>query len=129
MRSLAVTSCARIALIGALAPVVLAGCGGRDNGGTPAVPTSIVATSPGEVVIQNIAFNPATIGVRVGESVTWRFDDGGVPHTVTSDAKSPAAFDSGQLTTGTFPFAFKAAGRYPYHCNVHKKMHGVVTVT
>jgi plastocyanin len=120
---------ARLALICALASIALAGCGGRDNGGTPAVPTSIVATSPGEVVIQNIAFNPETISVQAGGTVTWRFDDGGVPHTVSSDANSPAAFDSGQLATGTFPFRFKVAGRYPYHCNVHKKMHGVVTVT
>jgi len=112
----------------ASASLALVGCGGKDNGGTPSAATSSVSTVPGEVVLQGIAFNPGTVTVHPGDTVTWRFDDGGVPHSVTSDDGSSATFDSGQQTTGSFQFRFPNPGRYAYHCTVHARMHGTVVV-
>jgi len=108
---------------------LLPACGGKDNGGTPAVATTLTPVNPGEVVVANIAYTPATIHVAPGQQVTWRFNDNGVPHTVTSDPDSPQQFSSPQMTTGTFPVTFKSAGTYKYHCTVHARMHGTVTVS
>jgi plastocyanin len=80
---------------------------------------------PGTVVIRGLAFNPGDITARVGEDVMWTFDDGGVAHSVTADDGS---FDSGKRPTGDFHHAFAAPGVYRYHCQVHPKMVGTVTV-
>lgn len=85
------------------------------------------AESGATVSIQHHMFMPADITVPVGATVTWTNEDG-VPHTVTSDAKG--LFSSGwKLKGGHFEFAFTRAGTYPYHCSIHKEMHGVVTVS
>jgi plastocyanin len=80
---------------------------------------------PGTVVIRGLAFNPADINARVGKDVMWAFDDGGTAHTVTADDGS---FDSGPLDHGEFHHAFGAPGVYRYHCKIHPKMVGTVTV-
>jgi plastocyanin len=118
-----------VVLVAGTALLTLTACGGSDNGGTPAAVTSTLPVAQGEVVVANIAYSPGTITVSAGQTVTWKFADNGVPHTVTSDPGSPQAFNSQQKTDGTFPVKFASAGRYPYHCEVHKKMHGTVVVS
>jgi plastocyanin len=69
---------------------------------------------------------PSDVTVPAGGSVTWTNQDG-APHTVTSDAKG--LFGSGwKLKGGRFSFTFAQPGTYPYHCSIHKEMHGSVTV-
>lgn len=85
-------------------------------------------TVPGanEVWIQNMTFNPSTISVAAGTTITWTNKDV-VGHTVTSDA---VLFDSGTLATnGTYQYTFSTAGTYAYHCKVHPGMTASVTVT
>lgn len=78
------------------------------------------------VTIQSFAFNPPTVTVQVGDSVTWMNRDS-VPHTSTSDV--PTVWDSGLLSQGqSFPFTFTMAGSFAYHCTVHPFMHGSVMV-
>jgi plastocyanin len=85
------------------------------------------AQSGAEVSIQHHMFMPATITVPVGTTVTWTNEDG-APHTVTSDGKG--LFSSGWKLKGAhYAFAFTKAGTYPYHCSIHKGMHGTVVVT
>jgi hypothetical protein len=63
--------------------------------------------------------------VLVGDTVLWRNGDV-MNHTATSDG---VGFDSGYLAPGsTFSFVFSKAGRYAYHCTIHKFMKGVVVV-
>jgi plastocyanin len=72
--------------------------------------------------------NPKTISV--GTTVKWTNEDT-VPHTVTSDAGTPLAFDSGVLSSGqNFSFIFSTVGTYSYSCAVHGKqsMSGVIVV-
>ncbi|SHM95053.1 cupredoxin family copper-binding protein [Mucilaginibacter sp. OK098] len=79
---------------------------------TPSTPAATVA-------IQNFAFVPATVNIKVGNSITWTNMDT-APHTATDLAN---AFDSGSLTTGkTFNFTFNTAGTYTYHCLIHSMM-------
>lgn len=78
-------------------------------------------------------FNPQTLTIAPGDSVTWT-NNSGIYHTV-----SGTGFDSsptcntqtgiGCLQSGqTYTHVFNAAGNYPYHCNVHPSMTGTVVV-
>jgi len=78
------------------------------------------------VAIQNMAFNPTTLTVPVGTTVTWKNLDN-VTHHIVSDT---GAFESSDLTNGqTFNFTFNKAGNYPYHCSIHPSMTGTIVVT
>jgi plastocyanin len=78
-----------------------------------------------QVFIQGMAFNPASITVTAGTTITWTNKDA-IAHTVTSDSN---AFDSGTVKSGaTFSFTFAAAGTYSYHCIIHPSMVASVTV-
>jgi plastocyanin len=78
-----------------------------------------------EVFIQNMAFNPATITITAGTTITWTNKDG-YAHTVTSDTN---LFNSGNIgTNGTFSYTFATAGTYQYHCAIHASMTAKVVV-
>ncbi len=106
--------------VGLVVALGLAGCNlyGGGPGGGP------VLTS--DVAISGMAFQPASVQVSVGGTVTWTNADG-VNHTVTSNT---GAFDSGSLSDGdTYSYTFNTAGTFPYHCSIHPSMHGSVVVT
>jgi plastocyanin len=106
------------------ATVVLAGCGGAGGGGgggTDAAPVTGVT----EVAAKDNRFTPAAIQVPAGTEVTWRFEDGFVPHDVKADG-----FSSGEpRRKGSFTHSFAQPGTYAYHCTVHDGMTGRVVVT
>jgi plastocyanin len=86
-----------------------------------------LAQASASVSIQHHMYMPANLTVPVGATVTWTNEDGAI-HTVTSDAKGQ--FSSGWKTKGArYSFTFARPGTYPYHCSLHKDMHGTVTVT
>jgi plastocyanin len=75
--------------------------------------------------IVDFGFQPSTVTVRAGTTVTWT-NTGGAPHTATADDGS---FDSGTLSTGsTFSQPFTKPGTYAYHCRIHSSMTGTVVV-
>ena len=91
-----------------------------------------------DVSIVGTSFQPATITVGVGDTVTWTTTQSiGQQHSVTSG--KPGApdqgkvFDSGlglQENGQTFPFTFTTPGTYDYFCQVHPtQMTGQVIVT
>lgn len=94
------------------------------SGGLLALPlVAFAATSA--VNIQNTAFAPATITIRVGDTVTWTNRDP-FSHTSTSDT---GAWDSHVVTAGgSFSFMFASAGTFAYHCAIHSFMHGTIVV-
>ena len=105
------------------AAVVLAGCGGDDGGGAGAAAASVTGVT--EVAAKDNRFTPAAIQVPAGTEVTWRFEDGFVPHDVKADG-----FSSGDpQRKGTFTHTFDRAGTYPYRCTIHDGMTGRVVVT
>jgi len=78
-----------------------------------------------EIVIQNFAFEPATLTVKVGAKVSWvnRDDE---PHTATATDKR---FNSKTLENGDrFTTEFNQPGIYKYYCALHPKMTGQVIV-
>ena len=79
------------------------------------------------VSIQGFAFNPSSMTIDVGDSVTWTNNDGS-SHTASSTS-GPVSFDSGTLSGGaTFTFTFNTAGSYDYRCNIHTSMTATITV-
>jgi plastocyanin len=77
------------------------------------------------VAIANFSFQPATITVPVGTTVTWTNNDS-ASHTVTADDGS---FKSESLGSGaTFSQTFATAGTFAYHCAIHSTMKGTVVV-
>lgn len=79
------------------------------------------------VKIENFAFTPAHISVKIGTKVTWTNEDS-IQHNVVGDSfkdLNGPLLDQGK----TFSYTFKKAGDYPYHCNPHPYMKGTVTVT
>lgn len=72
-------------------------------------------------------FDPQTVTVKAGTSVTWDFQDQGTSHTVTADN---ASFDSCLQAAGfKFTVTFPTAGDFPYKCTVHAAMTGDVKVS
>jgi len=96
----------------------------RQKTEAPTVP-SVPGTSA--VNIDSYKFNPNTLTVKKGTTVTWTNNDGAT-HTVTSNgATGPASeiLASGQ----TYSYMFDTVGTYAYHCNLHPSMKGTVIVT
>jgi plastocyanin len=92
---------------------------------TPAV-AATGAAGASAVRIVDFAFEPGTVTVAPGTTVTWTHG-GSAPHTVTSTS---GAFDSGRLASGqSFSFKFDAPGTFDYRCEVHPaRMSGRVVV-
>lgn len=111
-----------------LAATVLgaAGCQEETGGDVQTDSTTPPAVAEGEVLVKSVAFTPNELRTSVGKSVTWRFDDGGLEHTVTADDNS---FDSGRMASGTYARTFNNPGNINYHCNVHARMRGTVIVS
>ncbi len=77
------------------------------------------------VEIKGFAFAPATLTVKVGDTVTWANKDM-VGHSATADDGS---FDTGVLSQGeTGSFTFTKPGTYTYHCTPHPNMKGTIVV-
>jgi plastocyanin len=99
--------------------------------GIPSMGGSSTGTAPApvagdQVSIDNFAFAPATLTVRVGGTVTWTNHDE-EPHTV---AASDGSFHSPGMGTGaTFSRTFPTAGTFDYICSIHPMMRGTVVVT
>ena len=91
-----------------------------------------------DVGIVDLSFQPATITVDAGDTVTWTVTKAiGQQHSVTSgkpgDADAGKVFDSGitlQNNGDTYQFKFDTPGTYDYYCQVHPtQMLGQVIVT
>ena len=86
------------------------------------------ATATNSVEINNFAFSPATITVKVGTKVTWTNKDS-VGHNVveTDGADGPK---SGTFAKGeSYSFTYTKAGTFAYECSIHPSMQGKVIVT
>jgi plastocyanin len=76
------------------------------------------------VNIDNFTFEPSTLTVKVGTTVTWKNRDD-IPHTVVSAGK----FRSKTLDTGDgYSFTFTATGDYAYFCSLHPHMTGKIKI-
>jgi len=104
-------------LLLAVLPLVLvfAACGGDDDGAA--------SSEPGVVTVSDNKFEPKTVEVGVGDTVTWKFE-GNSAHNVTFDDEA-----SDLTKDGTYERTFDEAGTFDYVCTVHPGMGGKVKVS
>lgn len=77
------------------------------------------------VTIDGVTFDPATLAVKVGDTVVWVNKDP-FPHTVTSQARG---FDSHAIAPGqSWSYTTTRAGMFPYLCTLHPTMHATLKV-
>ena len=79
------------------------------------------------VNIFNYKFDPETVTVPVGATVTWTNKDE-IPHTVASSDKSFKG-SGGLDTDDSYSYTFTKPGKYSYYCTLHPFMKGKVVVT
>jgi plastocyanin len=105
--------------------------GGIQIGGAPpmtagAAGGASMGQEEGGVTIVDFSFRPSAVFVGPGDSVTWT-NEGAAPHTATANG---GAFDSGELGPGgSYTYTFDSGGVFPYHCEIHPSMRGMVVVT
>jgi len=107
------------ALIGLIA-LTLGACGTGDA----SEPATASETEGPSVVIEDLAFEPETLKVEAGDTVTWTWNDGAVTHDVSGDD-----FQSEVISEGTFSHRFDQPGTYDYVCTLHPNMTGTIEVT
>ena len=117
----------------AVVALAAAGCGSSNSsstssGSSSSASTGAAASSGGGVAIkmQNIAFDPKAVTVKVGQKVTWTNEDS-VDHNVTSQSGETIKSDNFGKG-GTFSFTPKKAGTINYVCTIHPGMTATLTV-
>lgn len=79
-----------------------------------------------KIEIKDFHFNPETVTVKSGQTITWINRDE-EPHTVVSvekQFKKSPPLDTDQ----SFTITAGAPGTYTYFCSVHPKMTGTIVV-
>jgi plastocyanin len=122
----------------------------------PAANGAAVAAGWGDKLVAVNRFEPATVSIKTGQTVSWKTVSAWMPHTVSFQApfqspaepnaflptgtKSGGRFAGGVSHSGifgpppegtfdTFSLTFTKAGRYPYTCLLHPGMAGTVQVS
>ncbi|MGH2406482.1 MAG: plastocyanin/azurin family copper-binding protein [Candidatus Limnocylindrales bacterium] len=98
--------------------VMLTGCSSTPSDG---------GASGNAVIMQDIAFKPADLSVKIGTTVIWTNKDSTAHNVKWNDGTTP----SGPLATDqTYQRTFDTAGTFPYICAIHgPSMSGTITVT
>ncbi|WP_285501004.1 plastocyanin/azurin family copper-binding protein [Actinokineospora sp. NBRC 105648] len=94
--------------------------------GTAAADTAPVTTDA--VSIEDFAFAPARVSVKVGATITWTNSDQ-EPHTVTSSGTGGPLKSTTMNTGDTYRYTFTSPGEYEYLCTIHPFMTATVVVT
>ena len=106
--------------------LLAAACGGGSSGTTATTAETGTTTGGGttaQVIMKNRAYDPATVTIKVGDTVTWVNQDAPQHDVVADNGEFKSKlFDKG----GAFSFTFTKAGTYPYHCSIHPGMTGTV---
>ncbi len=130
--------------MGIVGAALAASCGGSSGGGGYTTsPTGTTGggnnppspTATNEVTLSEATFQPSSITVAKGTTVTWTWNScsdngyGGYATCVSHSVNFDDGTSSATQSQGTFARTFNAAGTYKYHCAIHgQAMSGQVTV-
>ena len=91
---------------------------------TPANPSTGPQTH--DIEISGFAFNPKTLTINKGDTVTWTNTDS-AGHNIKSDSGN--VINSPLLGTGQmYSQTFTSTGTFAYHCGVHPSMKATIVV-
>jgi plastocyanin len=123
-------------LVGALAVVWLAACGGNTtspgSGSTSSTSVGVAGANLGTATDKisatgQLAFEPAMLTVHVGDIIQWT-NTASFEHTITFDSESSLS-DPSLQPGGTWEVKFTTAGTYQFHCSIHPQMVGTIVVS
>jgi plastocyanin len=105
--------------------LALVGCSGSGATSNPPSSGTTTVDKPAGVTIveKGFAFDPPTLEVKVGDTVTFKNEDS-APHIVSIDGKQLSTQTQGASVTWTAP----QAGTFPYSCTIHPSMTGEIVV-
>lgn len=110
----------------AVPPVQASSAGGASPAAAGAACKPSADAGQVAVTIKGFAFGSGNIQAKVGQVIS--FTNGDSPsHTAT--------LDDGSCTTGliksgtTAGLVFSLAGTYPFHCEIHNTMKGIITIS
>ena len=107
--------------------VMLAGCSSTPSASTPSGTAGAGGGGGNAVTIQDFAFKPADLSVKVGTTVTWTNKDSAGHSVKWDDGTTPS---SPLATSQSYPRTFDMAGTFTYICGIHgPSMKGSITVT
>jgi len=87
------------------------------------VSADTTAVSGNVVLIENFAFNPEVLTIKVGDTVEWKNNDS-VAHNIVFDAFKSDTIKNGE----SYKHQFDTAGTYAYACGIHPSMKGTIEV-
>jgi plastocyanin len=105
--------------------------------------TDVVTSAATVQMTDSLQFQPATVRIQVGETITWR-NGSQVPHSVTADPglaanrsnvrlpSGASAFNAANVAPGrSYSHTFSVPGEYRYFCIPHEAqgMVGTIVVT
>jgi plastocyanin len=86
--------------------------------GLTAVTAPAHAGAKKTVTVRNNSFSPGAVKIKKGDTVVWKWTQGGVPHNVT-----PSGGGRGSQTSSRQGFAFARTfakkGTYKFECTIH----------
>ncbi len=86
------------------------------------------STAAAKVTIKDYMFEPMSLKIKVGDTVTWTNMDS-VHHNVVADSPSTSSPNGPLIGQGeSYSFKFTKAGTYSFHCQPHPYMHGTIVV-
>lgn len=92
---------------------------------TARVRATTLTQAANTVQIQNFTFEPVSLTVPAGATVTWVNNDS-APHTATA---RDGSFDTSQMAQGeSKTVTLNTAGTFEYYCLVHPRMVATLTV-
>ena len=111
----------KLLIIFLILAVLISGCTGQKT----ETKTDTTPATPNTVLIKGFAFDPVTLTVAKGTTVTWMNMDS-ASHTVVATGMT---FRSGNLNNGqSFAHTFNETGTFEYKCGIHPSMSGKVKV-
>jgi plastocyanin len=82
--------------------------------------TAVTSTGTATVQLMNSQFQPSTLTVAAGTTVTFEWNDGATQHTLFPEP--PGTIPSDQASAAaphTYSVTFTAPGTYRYYCSIH----------
>jgi len=116
----------KILTIFILTVILISGCVQQDRSQTNSnlISTPSISNLQTLITIKNFTFNPSSITIKAGETVTWTNKDS-APHAITATG----IFNSKILNKGeSFNYTFNEIGIFNYTCTIHPQMKGTIIV-
>ncbi|HZN96756.1 MAG TPA: plastocyanin/azurin family copper-binding protein [Gemmatimonadales bacterium] len=102
--------------------------------GSPQTFTATATAAPppsSDITVRNDFFDPGTLTVSAGTTVTWTWAAGATSHNVTPVASQPTGSGT-SAAPHSYQFTFNTPGTYNYYCTLHGSptfgMRGIVVV-